>query len=62
MEILVRKYVKNGDKSNKKVDNIDDALKALGKDFKDIYTEVFWGVYVDLFFIGTDNYLRVINK
>jgi hypothetical protein len=59
---LVRKYVKNGDKSNKTVDSIELALKIIGKDFKDIYTEVFSGVYVDLYFIGTEDYIRVNNS
>jgi len=61
MEILVRKYKNNRDKSNKKVEGIDNALKSIGKDFKDIYLAVSWGKYVDLFFIGTNDYLRVIN-
>lgn len=61
MTILVRKYVKNGDKSNKTVDSIDKALKILGKELKDNYLHVEWLNCVDLFFIGTNDYLRIIN-
>lgn len=61
MRILVRKYVKNGDKSNKTVDNIDEALKLLGKSFKDIYLKVDWSNQVDLFFKDTNDYLRITN-
>ena len=61
MTILVRKYVKNGDKSNKTVDNIDEALKILGKSFNEIYLNVEWINCVDLFFIGTKDYLRIVN-
>ena len=61
MTILVRKYVKNGDKSNKTVDTIDEALKILDKEFKDAYLFVEWLNHVDLFFIGTNDYLRITN-
>lgn len=61
MTILVRKYIKNGDKSNKTVTSIDEALRILGKEFKDIYLKVDWLNCVDLFFIGTNDYLRITN-
>lgn len=61
MQILVRQYVKNGDKSNKTVNSIDLALKILGKEFKDVYLHVEWLNHVDLFFIGTNDYLRITN-
>ena len=61
MKILVRKYVKNGDKSNKTVDKIDEALKILDKEFKNAYLFVEWLNHVDLFFIGTNDYLRITN-
>lgn len=61
MRILIRQYVKNGDKSNKTVDSIDEALRLLGKSFKDIYLKVDWRNQVDLFFVGTDDYLRITN-
>jgi len=64
MKILVRKYVKNRDKHNEMTEdgNIELALKMLGKDFKDIYREVYWLHYVDLFFTDTNDYLRIINN
>ena len=61
MQILVRKYVKNSDKSNKKVDTIEEALKILGRDLNTVYLKVDFLNCVDLFFTGTDNYLRIIN-
>jgi len=61
MQILVRKYVKNGDKDNRKVNTIEEALKSLGKEFKDVYLKTEFLNCVDLFFIGTKNYLRIIN-
>lgn len=61
MKILVRQYVKNSDKSNKTVDSIDEALRLIGKSFKDVYLKVEWLNQVDLYFIGTDDYLRVTN-
>ncbi len=61
MEILVRKYTKNGDKSNKKVEGIDVALKAIGRTVAQTKQIVCWLNYVDIFFEGTDNYIRVIN-
>ncbi len=61
MEILVRKYIKNGDKSNKKVDDIDTALRIVGRTIAQTKCIVPWLNYVDIFFEGTDNYIRVIN-
>jgi hypothetical protein len=61
MEILVRKYISNGDKSNKKVTTIEEALKVLGRDLNTVYLKVDFLNCVDLFFTGTDNYLRIIN-
>jgi hypothetical protein len=61
MQILVRKYIKNGDKDNRKVNTIEEALKSLSKGYKDIYLMTEFLNYVDLFFIGTNNYLRIIN-
>lgn len=61
MEILVRKYVKNGDKSNKKVNTIEDALKVLGRDLSTVYLKVDFLNCVDLFFVDTSDYLRIIN-
>lgn len=61
MEVLVRKYVTNGDKSNKKVSTIEEALKILGKDLKTVYLKVDFLNCVDLFFTGTNDYLRIIN-
>lgn len=61
MQILVRKYVKNSDKSNKKVGTLEEALKILGRDLNTVYLKVDWLNYVDLFFTGTNDYLRIIN-
>lgn len=61
MEILVRKYITNGDKSNKKVSTIEEAIKILGRDLNTVYLKVEWLNYVDLFFTGTNDYLRIIN-
>lgn len=61
MTILVRKYVKNGDKSNKTTDSIDEALLILGKSLEEVYLKVEWLNQVDLFFVGTDDYLRITN-
>jgi len=61
MEILVRKYITNGDKSNKKVSTLEEALKILGKDLNTVYLKVDFLNCVDLFFTGTNNYLRIIN-
>ena len=61
MKILVRQYVKNSDKSNKTVASIDEALRLIGKSFKDVYLKVEWLNQVDLFFVGTDDYLRITN-
>mgnify|MGYP001614666227 CR=1 FL=1 len=62
MTILVRLYVEQRDKTNITVDSIDKALKILGKEWKDIYTEVFADNIVYLFFIGTKNYLVIDNR
>ena len=61
MTILVRKYVKNGDKSNKTVDKIDEALKILDKEFKDAYLFVEILNHVQIYFIGTKDYLVITN-
>lgn len=61
MEILTRKYTKNGDKSNKKVDTIEQALKIVGRTVAQTKDIVPWLNYVDIFFDGTDNYIRIIN-
>lgn len=62
MKVLVRKYTKNGDKSNKLLDTIDEGLKALGKrDLSHTKCIVPWLNYVDIFFEGTENYLRIVN-
>jgi hypothetical protein len=61
MEILVRKYITNGDKSNKKVSTIEEAIKILGRDLNTVNLKVEWLNYVDLFFTGTNDYLRIIN-
>jgi len=61
MEFLVRKYIKNGDKSNKIVDNIETAFKLIGRKQEQTKQIVCWLNYVDLFFEGTQDYIRVIN-
>lgn len=61
MKILVRQYVNNGDKSNKTFTNIDDALKQLKKGLNEVYLKVDWLNQVDLFFTGTNDYLRITN-
>ena len=61
MKILVRKYVKNGDKSNKTVDTIDEALKILDKEFKNAYLFVEILNHVQIYFIGTKDYLVITN-
>lgn len=61
MKILVRQYVKNSDKSNKTVDSIDEALRLIGKSFKDVYLKVEWLNQVDLYFKDTNDYIRITN-
>lgn len=61
MEILTRKYIKNGDKSNKKVDDIDTALRIIGRTVAQTKQIVCWLNYVDIFFEGTENYIRITN-
>jgi len=61
MEILTRKYIKNGDKSNKKVDNIEDALRIIGRTVAQTKQIVCWLNLVDIYFEGTDNYIRIKN-
>lgn len=61
MKILVRQYVNNSDKSNKTFTNIDDALKQLGKSLNEVYLKVDWLNQVDLYFTGTNDYLRITN-
>lgn len=61
MQILTRKYKSNTDKSNKKVDTIEEALKILGKEHKDVESKTDWLNYVDLHFKGTKDYIRIIN-
>lgn len=61
MEILVRRYLKNSDKVNDKVKTIEQALNILGKEHKDVYLKVDWLNCVDLFFVGTNDYIRIIN-
>lgn len=61
MEILTRKYIKNGDKSNKKVDDIDTALRIIGRTVAQTKQIIYWLNHVDIYFEGTDNYIRIIN-
>jgi hypothetical protein len=61
MKVLVRQYVNNGDKSNKIVNTIDEALEVLGMSLNEVHLVVSWLNNVDLFFRGTNDYLRVIN-
>lgn len=61
MQILVRQYVPNRDKTNTPVDSIDKALKILGKEFKEAYLFIEINNHVQIFFIGTKDYLVVTN-
>ena len=61
MQILVSQYVNNGDKSNKTFTNIDDALKQLKRGLNEVYLKVDCLNQVDLFFTGTNDYLRITN-
>lgn len=59
---LVRKYHANKDKQNETVSTLECALKIIGKTEADIYTRVNWLHFTDLFFIGTNDYIRVNNS
>lgn len=61
MKILVRRYVSNADKVNDTVDTIEQALKILDKTHNDVYLKLDWLNCVDLFFVGTKNYIRIVN-
>jgi hypothetical protein len=61
MPVLVRKYVKNGDKSNITKDTLSEGLELLNKTESDISLRVSWCNMEDIFFEGTNDYIRVIN-
>ena len=61
MEFLVRQYVSNRDKTNTRVYTIEDAVKILKKELTEVETVISWSNYVDLYFKGTNNYIRIIN-
>jgi hypothetical protein len=61
MKILVRIYVPQKDKTNITVNTIDEALKILGKSLDDVYLKHDWLNLVDLYFVGTNNYIRITN-
>lgn len=62
MSVLVRKYVKNGDKINISKDTLEEGLKILGKTEDDISLRVPWMNFEDIFFEKTNDYIRVINQ
>ena len=61
MQILVRQYVPQRDKTNTKVNTIEEALKLLDKSLSEVYFKHDWLNHVDLYFTGTNDYLRIIN-
>jgi hypothetical protein len=61
MSVLVRKFVKNGDKTNIRKVNLVDGLKCLGKTELDIAERVKWLNIEDIFFHGTKDYIRIVH-
>jgi len=59
MKILARKYVTNGDKWNSWFTSLSEALEFLQETEENISIKVNWLHYTDIFFKGTNNYLRV---
>lgn len=62
MKYLIRKYHTNKDKQNESTNSFDIALQYIGKTESDIYLKVDWLHFTDLFFIGTNDYIRVNNN
>lgn len=62
MKILARKYVTNGDKWNSWFTSLSEALEFLQETEENISVKVDWLHYIDIFFKGTNNYLRVNNE
>lgn len=61
MKILVRIYVPQGDKINVFRDNLEDAVKLLGVSLDDTKQRLKWCNCEDIYFKGTNNYIRIIN-
>jgi hypothetical protein len=59
MNILARKYVTNGDKSNGWFTTMEEALEFLGQTEDKIRQRVNWLNYTDIFFRDTNDYLRI---
>lgn len=62
MAVLVRKHVPQGDKINVRKVNLSEGLKVLGKKESDIINRVKWLNMEDLFFAGTEDYIRIIHN
>lgn len=62
MRILVRLYNLNRDKTNITVHSIDEALKIVGKKFSDVYLKHDHSCYVNLYFVGTKDYIIIDNS
>lgn len=62
MKYLVRIYHANKDKQNESTNDFKIALRHVNKTENEIYLRVNWLHYTDLYFIGTNNYIRVNNN
>lgn len=62
MKYLVRKYHTNKDKQNESTNNWERALQYIGKKESDVYLKVDWLNFTDLFFISTNDYIRINNN
>ena len=62
MKYLVRIYHNQKDKQNESTNDWECALKYIGKSESDICQKVDWLYFTDIFFRGTNNYIRVNNK
>ena len=62
MKYLIRIYHTNKDKQNEQTNDFETALKYVNKTEKEVYLKVNWLHYTDLFFIGTNDYIRVNNN
>ena len=62
MKYLVRIYHTNKDKQNENVNTLERALQLIGKQENEVYLRVNWLNFTDLFFIGTNDYIRINNN